>query len=204
MDVETGSAVPAARVRGAARDAEILQATLDLLASDGYDQLTMDAVAARARAGKATLYRRWENKAQLVLDALEQLEEVPVTPCGADTGSLRGDLMALVCERPGQLVQQRFAVVCGLFTALHRSPELAGAFKLRFLKRRLAELDAAFARAAARGELRPDCPVDLVALILPAMGMLYGMTTAGQFDLAYLGRVVDEVVLPLALAGGLD
>ena len=69
------------------REQEILDATLDVLADVGYDRLTMDAVAQRARASKATLYRRWNGKARLVVDALLS-QKAPVTaptpaPCAA-------------------------------------------------------------------------------------------------------------------------
>ena len=58
--------------RGATRETAILQATLELLAESGYDQLTIDAVAARARCSKATIYRRWPGKAALVITAVRR------------------------------------------------------------------------------------------------------------------------------------
>ena len=74
------------------REAEILDAALELLASSGYDRLTMDAVASAAKASKATLYRRWDTKAELVVDALSRAKGAPqLEPI--DTGSLRGDLI---------------------------------------------------------------------------------------------------------------
>ena len=81
------------RVEGE-REAEILDATLQVLVDVGYDRLTMDAVAAARRASKATLYRRWNAKVSLVIDALLATKEAPVVP---DTGSLRGDLRAMFC-----------------------------------------------------------------------------------------------------------
>src|SRR6185369_837996 len=81
------------RMEGA-REREVLLGTLDLLAELGYDRLTLDAVAARTRASKATLYRRWASKAALVTEAVALLGpadlELP------DTGSLRADLLAMV------------------------------------------------------------------------------------------------------------
>ncbi len=99
------------RVEGE-REQEILEATLDVLADVGYDRLTMDAVASAARASKATLYRRWETKASLVLEAvLAQKGPIGEAP---DTGTLRGDLIASYCghggladERADRGVQQR-------------------------------------------------------------------------------------------------
>src|ERR1700730_6730586 len=80
------------------RDPESLRAALDVLAETGYERMTMDAVAARARTGKATIYRRWASKAQLVVDAIASAGHMGVTTQRAslpDTGSLRGDLLAL-------------------------------------------------------------------------------------------------------------
>ena len=75
------------------REAELLAVTLELLQEHGYDRLTLDAVATTARASKATIYRRWPTKAELVLAAfVEGTRQVAVDP---DTGTLRGDLLRL-------------------------------------------------------------------------------------------------------------
>src|SRR3954471_7139207 len=76
-----------------ARESELLAVTLELLQEHGYDRLTLDAVATTARASKATLYRRWATKAELVMAAfIEGTRQVAANP---DTGTLRGDLLAL-------------------------------------------------------------------------------------------------------------
>src|ERR1700735_1782862 len=75
------------------REAELLAVTLRLLQEHGYDQLTVDAVASAAHASKATVYRRWPSKAELVLAAfIEGVRQVAVAP---NTGTLRGDLISL-------------------------------------------------------------------------------------------------------------
>src|SRR3954451_6638713 len=95
------------RVEGERED-EILDATVRLLMDVGYDRLTMDAVAAAARASKATLYRRWETKASLVLEAvLAQKGPADDLP---DTGSLRGDLIASHCGHGGLSDERQMAV----------------------------------------------------------------------------------------------
>src|ERR1700739_3230441 len=82
------------------REAELLAVTLRLLQEHGYDRLTVDAVASAARASKATVYRRWPSKAELVLAAfIEGIRQVAVPP---DSGTLRGDLLHLgagCCEQ---------------------------------------------------------------------------------------------------------
>ncbi|MBN9376091.1 MAG: helix-turn-helix transcriptional regulator, partial [Cellulomonas sp.] len=80
------------RPRDMTRDAEILQAARDELAERGYERMTVAAVAARAGAGKATVYRRWASKAELVLDAAMCTADTALTIDRVpDTGSLAGD-----------------------------------------------------------------------------------------------------------------
>ena len=79
--------------RAAARRQAILDAALALLMEVGYDRLSMDALAERARAGKATIYRHWSGKAEVVVEAI-RCRKCDDFPAPADTGSLRGDLLA--------------------------------------------------------------------------------------------------------------
>src|SRR5205814_8700474 len=82
-------------VRGEQREQALLAATVHLLAEVGYQALTMDAVAARAQASKATIYRRWRNKAQLGKAALDRADAA-YNAAVPETGSLRGDLLAVL------------------------------------------------------------------------------------------------------------
>src|SRR6476619_1461080 len=99
------------------REQEILDATLEVLADVGYDRLTMDAVATRAKASKATLYRRWNGKVSLVIDALLSVKSTPDLP---DTGTLRGDLIASFCGMGGLTDAQSVANFSSVITAIHR------------------------------------------------------------------------------------
>src|SRR3954470_12330232 len=89
------------RPRSARADQAIVDATLTMLSEEGYRSLSMEAVAARAGVGKATLYRRWSSKEQLVVDAIAQVQETPVPLRGK---SVRDDLVVLVdaVRRKGQ------------------------------------------------------------------------------------------------------
>ena len=116
------------RVEGE-RELEILEATLEVLDEVGYDLLTMDAVATRAKASKATLYRRWKGKPELVVAAIMAHKGDAVVP---DTGSLRGDLIAAYCGGNGGL-DDRMAqsVLSAVVTAMGRDPEFAEVYRLR-------------------------------------------------------------------------
>src|SRR5918999_3120935 len=82
------------RPRDPSRDGVIRAAILRLLADVGYGALTMDAVASEAGVGKATIYRRWRTKQDLVVDTISDLNRAEATP--PDTGSLEGDLRAMM------------------------------------------------------------------------------------------------------------
>src|ERR1700755_589877 len=100
------------RIEGV-REQEILDAALEVLADVGYDRLTMDAVASRAKASKATLYRRWSSKAKLVIDALHQTKGPHEF---ADTGTLRGDLQAAFCGMGGLTDPAMVAIMSSVIT----------------------------------------------------------------------------------------
>lgn len=187
------------RVEGA-REQEVLDAALEVLTEVGYDKLTLDRVAARARAGKATLYRRWASKAELVAEALSALDGGHPEP--PDTGSLRGDLMVMSAERDGGLLDpDRMPVVCGLMTAMYRDEALARALRGRVVDPRRACLTTVLQRAQARGEIAPDVDLELVTGIVPAM-VVFWLAVEGRTDVSELvPRLIDEVVLPAVRRG---
>ena len=136
--------------RGVQREEAILVATLQLLAESGYDQLTIDAVAARARCSKATIYRRWPGKAALVSTAVRRHAGQPAA-AAPDTGSLRSDLQAALQVMRSSLSGQDAALILGLLSAMHRDPELAGAVREQVLDAKREVFGAVIARAAVRG-----------------------------------------------------
>jgi AcrR family transcriptional regulator len=182
------------RVEGA-REEEILAAALGLLAEVGYDRLTMDAVATAAKAGKATLYRRWTSKADLIVDAVSRAKACPASRA-VDTGSLRGDLLAMSCGSGGLTDQVPMSVLASLVTALPREPELSEAFQRLFLGPRIEVAVEVFQRAQARGEISSDVDPRLIATVLPAVVIHRQFLQQLDADEDFIERVVDEVVLP--------
>jgi AcrR family transcriptional regulator len=182
------------RVEGE-REEEILAAALSLLAEVGYDRLTMDAVATAAKAGKATLYRRWTSKADLVVDAVSRAKACPA-PRAVDTGSLRGDLLAMSCGAGGLTDQVPMSVLASLVTALPREPDLADAFQRLFLGPRIGVAIDAVERAKARGEISADVDPHLIATVLPSVVIHRQFLQQQDADADFIQRVVDEVVLP--------
>ncbi|MDQ2826029.1 MAG: TetR/AcrR family transcriptional regulator, partial [Actinomycetota bacterium] len=150
------------RPRSAQLDRAICRAAIDLLAEESYDALSIEAVAARAGCGKAAIYRRWPSKSALVVDAIatckEQTFQLP------DTGSARDDLLVYVRSMVRYLRTSDVGrVMPALVAELARNPELAACFREEFVKPRRAMIHETLTRGIARGELRADIDLDLVA-----------------------------------------
>ncbi|HEY9336919.1 MAG TPA: TetR-like C-terminal domain-containing protein [Kribbella sp.] len=184
------------RVEGG-REEEILDATVAVVAELGYDRLTMDAVATAAKASKATLYRRWSTKAELVVDAISRAKGCPM-PEDVDTGSLRGDLVSMACGDGGFTDEMPMSVVAGLLTALHRDADLQKAFRERFLAPRNELTNKVYERAVRRGEIAPDVDVALLSVTLPAVIIHHAYILGVEPTDDLILRVIDNVILPAA------
>jgi AcrR family transcriptional regulator len=179
------------------RDVAIRDAALDLLTEIGYDRLTMDAVAARAHASKATIYRRWQGKAALVVDALNCSKGSMVEP---DTGSLEGDLAALGQGFSSQESRFNAQIMLGLITALAHDAELREVFRERMIEPRTRLIRSIFERAVARGEVSTERNLDLLVSLLPALIIQQVLITGELPDTDFSWHVINDVILPLATA----
>jgi AcrR family transcriptional regulator len=179
------------------RDAALRVAALELLAEIGYDRLSIDAVAARAKASKMTIYRRWSGKAELVVDALTSLRQPGEVP---DTGSLRGDLEALASTTDSPDVRFDAKLVLGMVSALARNPELRQVIREQFIGRGGARLRQVFERAVARGEIPQDRNLDLLVSIFPALAIHHLLIFGELPDASFTTQVMEELILPLAAA----
>ena len=188
------------RPRDVTRDAEILQAARDELAEHGYERMTMAAVAARAGAGKATVYRRWASKAELVIDAVACTADAALTIDRVpDTGSLDGDLRAMRSLKHHD--EGVWLAMAGLVSELPHAPELASVVHDRLVRPRVGLVRALLERAFLRGELMPGVNLDLLASVPSAM-IAYRLLVSGEpLDTDFLVRLSDEIFLPLAIGG---
>lgn len=177
------------------REQEIFDATLAVLADVGYDRLTMDAVATKAKASKATLYRRWTNKVSLVIEALQHEKGLHEAP---DTGSLRGDLQAVFCGVGGLTDADTVAQFASVLTAIARDAEFAEAFRRDVVGPKIAVSRQMWERARARGELRDDVDLDLLEPALAGI-VLHRLFVMGQApDPDTITNVIDQIILPAA------
>ena len=188
-------------VRGEVREQAILAAVIELLGELGYEALTMDAVAARARASKATIYKRWRGKPELVRAAVDTViaSRVPAT---TDTGSLRGDLMAVMRALEGHLTTDFLAMMSGLVHAMRQDPALAEALRAHLMD----DAPAArliIGRAVARGELRVGEEAELAALAHEVIEahLFRQMAVGGSLGEAFAAHVVDDLLTPVLTRG---
>lgn len=190
----TGGSRP--RVEGE-RESQILDAALVLLARVGYDRMTMDAVAGEAKAGKATLYRRWSTKSSLVVDAILRSKQALQVP-EVDTGSLRQDLIQMACSHGGLADEGSARIMAGVITALHHDADFAEEFRSRVLGPKIAATRAVFERARARGDITTDLDLDLMAPALAGIILHRSFVLGLPADEKTVTRVVDEIILPAA------
>jgi AcrR family transcriptional regulator len=173
----------------------ILEAATELLLQRGLGAVSMDAVAESAGVSKATIYRWWPSKEALALDAMVDFAAVPART--SDTGSLRGDLIALVQPWVREIRRAPFArVIAAFVTEAHSDPQFAEAYRTHFVTPRREAMRAAFARAAQRGEVPADLDVEVAVDLI--YGPLYHRLLHGHAPLTarFAERVVD-----MALAG---
>jgi len=187
---------PRPRVEGE-RESEILDAALVLLCRVGYDRLTMDAVAAEAKASKATLYRRWSSKPSLVVDAILRSKEALQAP-EVDTGSLREDLVQMACGHGGLTDTRSAEIMAGLVTALHHDPDFAVEFRTRVLGPKIEIGRRVFERARARGEITADLDLDLLSSALAGIILHRSFVLGLPADEKTVAQVVDEIIVPAA------
>jgi AcrR family transcriptional regulator len=175
------------------REAELLAVTLELLQVHGYDRLSLDAVATTAHASKATLYRRWPTKADLVLAAfVEGTRQVAVDP---DTGTLRGDLLRL-----GEAIRDHAAThastIRAVLVEVSRSAKLDAILQEQFVAQRKALMDHVLARAVDRGEIKASAITEDLWDVLPGY-LIYRSVLAGRApSRRTVQDLVDNVLIP--------
>ena len=200
MTPQTESLGTRPRVEGI-REAEILEAALYVLGDVGYDRFTMDAVALRAKASKATLYRRWNGKVSLVIDALHQGHHHPAVEAPVDTGNLRDDLITAFCGHGGLTDKPEVDAFGAILTAITRDADFAEAFRSEVLAPKLAATAAVFERAKARGEIGDHVDIELLAPALAGV-VLHRFFLLGESPTPdVVTQVIDQIILPAATRG---
>ncbi|MBO0840658.1 MAG: TetR/AcrR family transcriptional regulator [Sciscionella sp.] len=188
-------AAMACGARGQARLQAILLATHDVLAEHGYEQLTIDAVAAKAHASKATIYRRWKDKAELVADAIQQWPGAQLRTPHNET--LREDLLEMLDGLSAKLRSKSDKVFVGLIQAAQRDPKL-GTLIREQTHCRVREIYAeVIERARQRGEIFAGVDAELIITLAPALLFYRHLITGDGVDKQLCTVIVDDILIPL-------
>jgi AcrR family transcriptional regulator len=183
------------RRRGEVLNSAIFEATLKELAEVGYAKLTMERVAARAGASKASVYRRWPSRMELVLDAVHHLAPDPTDM--PDTGSLRGDALAFMRTAADLLAGPGGEALRGLLGDALADPSRT--LELRRHSRGTGHrvMHEITRRAVERGEINSDAitsqRLDVAQAMLREQFLFHGPPIPD----AVIIEIVDEIVLPL-------
>jgi AcrR family transcriptional regulator len=199
-DIDAAVCPGGRRRRGETLEQAILDATLVELARQGIGALTMEGVAAAASTGKASLYRRWGSKEELVADAMARaMPDFADVTCSS--GSLRHDLGTLLHRMSTFMGGPQGAVIRSLLGTVDPDDELLATLRRRLIEPRLQYAASLITAAVERGEIPPPPDARVVAQVGPAVLMhrflMYGRVTPADVD-----EVLDQVVMPLMHCGG--
>jgi AcrR family transcriptional regulator len=183
------------RPRDPSRDGAIRGAILQVLAESGYAGLTMDAVAAAAGVGKATIYRRWRTKSDLVADAVAELSSMSIdTP---DTGSLEGDLRVLLRWLVGAVNGPLGAATLSLLSAMPHEPGLREAFYGGPMGVWTSTFRQVWEQAESRGEVQQPIAGTAVSSIASAPILQRWLFSGEPVPEAFADELLADVVMPL-------
>lgn len=179
------------------RDGDILDATIDVLAEAGYTGMTMDMVATRAKAGKATLYRRWPSKTELVLDAIDRLKQDQIDPSRLpDTGTIRGDLLALFEPQSIAEGERRLRVMAGLASMLTYDTAFAEIGDAAIIEPWAEASRMIIQRGIDRGDVAAGADVATLSRLIPSMAICRALIQRKSAERSFLVSLIDGVLLP--------
>ncbi|HVX17541.1 MAG TPA: TetR/AcrR family transcriptional regulator [Acidimicrobiales bacterium] len=186
---------PSERKIGRPRDPNaaeaIINATMEVLSEQGFGGMTVDAVAARAGVGKATIYRRFSSKTHLALAVASAVLPEPEVP---DTGTVRGDLLALFLQSHGdEKPEAHMRLMAAVFAEAMVNPEVRDVLG-EFVEGRRGASKAVVERARARGELSADADAGQIADMISGT-LLYQNLVRGQATDPNLVEHTVDVVL---------
>jgi AcrR family transcriptional regulator len=200
-DLVTSFASPSGRgrPRSTAADLAIVHATIEILLQDGYDGLTMAGVAQRAGVSTATLYRRYESKVDLVVGCITTLKDQFHEP--VDTGSLAGDIRALVLEGCAAFSSETIGLMKALIGEIQRNPELGEAVRERMLAQRNDHGLRLIERAVERGEIAPPSDPELALQMIMGPFVFRSLVSGEPVDDEFADHLCT---LALRLLGAAD
>jgi len=195
-------AEPVARRRGLTLEQAIFDAVVQQMSTVGFSGLTMEGVAACAHTGKAALYRRWQCKEDLVVDALNHM--LPAFDCPPDTGNVRDDIAQALMLMLDVVNSDAGCALSVLMAELKHEHEFVKTLQTRVFAPRKAMMQGIFDRAVARGEIDAGSITPLTVDVGPALIIHRLLCDGPPIEARFADDVIDQVVLPLLRARPAD
>lgn len=190
------------RKRDMTLDTVIIEATLNCLADVGYDQMTMDLVASSAKTGKATMYRRWKSKAELVRDALIHMNSSSVNTTELpDTGSIREDLLAVVKPKTAEQSEKKLRVLSNLGSFFTEYQKTTKNLTEQIFGNWEKVNTLLFKRAIERGEISKTANIPEACKVISAVTAYVTTMQFKMFDKKSYEQLLDSILLPALKAG---
>lgn len=182
------------RPRDRSRDTAIEKAAIELLGEVGYEHITIEAVALRAHVSKATIYRRWKNKAELMTAAVNHYAFCKSPTI--NTGSLRGDLIEIITEKVKAMKSEDGQFIRGLMTAARTDGDLAAVLTSSLAEYASTAHASIFERARARGEITNSAQTEIVLELVPAVISFRIFMSHQSVNRKFIEHFVDDVIIP--------
>jgi AcrR family transcriptional regulator len=183
--------------RGQARQDAILTAAAELVVELGYERVTVDAIAARAHASKATMYRSWPTKGALIAAALRRQAEGPGEIVVADTGTMRGDLLIQVAAIAKSVTGDGGPSLVNLIEAVRTDPQFRDLVRAQIESASKAVGTTLRSQAAARGEAEGSLDVGTALGVAVAQLLTNALLSGASPTKAQQRRLVDDILMPL-------
>jgi AcrR family transcriptional regulator len=182
------------RPRDQGRDQAIHQAAIAVLADVGFDRTTIEAIAQRAHVGKATIYRRYRNKEEIVMAAMR--EHTICTLPQIDCGNLRDDLVTLISEHVKLLKGPDGELMMSILSIAHRDPELGKLLNKNNPIDTDSQASAIFERAISRGEVSKNFNFNFFSEVVPSIITHRIFITHQPVNKVFIEQLVDELLMP--------
>jgi AcrR family transcriptional regulator len=183
------------RPRDGSRNVVIEKAAIELLRELGYERVSIESIAQRAGVSKATIYRRWKSKAELITDAVHHYAFCKATTI--DTGSLRGDLIESISEKVKIMKSADGQLIAGLMAASRSDCDLSDVLTSSMTQGASAAYSAIFDRAIKRGEISKAARPERIFELMPAVIGFRLFMSHQVVNRKFIENFVDEVLIPL-------
>ena len=182
------------RPRDVTREQAIEKAAVELVQEVGYERCTIEAIALRAKASKATIYRRWKNKQELLVGALHQ--HSLHAPHNVDNGNLRDDLVEHISEKVRILKSPDGALISQLLSAAKVDGELGRLIPQTIREQQDITVVQILERGVKRGEISKSANIELLLEVIPAIFTYRIFTTRQNVNRKFIEQLVDDVIIP--------